>query len=277
MNRDQQHAIITGGSSGIGRAIAFQLARDGANISIIARGQERLDQTKVDIEQAGQTSGQRVLALSADVSDRPQAEQAIGEAIAQLGPPQLLITCAGIAYPDYFQDIPIEIFEQTMAINYFGTLYCIRAALPAMEEQRTGQIAMISSGAGLVGMYGYSAYCPSKFALRGLAEALRGELKPLGIDVSIAYPPDTDTPQYVEENKTKPPATKEITATAKLWQPDDMARVILRGLEQQTFEISPGIEIGVLTRFHSLLSPLLNRYFDGIVARHPRPQPPAKS
>lgn len=264
------HAIITGGSSGIGRSLALQLTQQGYNVTIMARGQERLDLAQEAIQAASIQAGQRVLALSADVSDRHQAESAIGEAIFHLGPPSLLITSAGIAYPNYFQDIPIDIFERTMAINYFGTLYCVRAVLSSMEQAGSGNIVMISSGAGLVGLYGYSAYCPSKFALRGLAESLRGELKPLGIGVAIAYPPDTDTPQLAEENKTKPPATKEITATADLWQPDDIAREILTAVEKGKFEITPGFEMTVLNRLNSLISPLLNRYFDKIIARHPK-------
>lgn len=264
------HAIITGGSSGIGRAIALKLSHQGANVSIIARRPEVLQDAQQEIQQAALSAEQKILTFSADVSDRAQAEAAITEAISQLGAPRLLITCAGIAYPDYFQDIPIALFEQTMAINYFGTLYCIRAALPAMEQQGSGQIAIVSSGAGLIGLYGYSAYCPSKFALRGLAEAIRGELKPYGIGVAIAYPPDTDTPQLVAENRTKPQATKEITATAKLWQPERVADVILTGLKRNKFEITPGLEMGVLARFHSVISPLLNQYFDRIAARYPR-------
>ncbi len=270
MKKENQHAIITGGSSGIGKAIALQLARQGASVSIIARDLQKLKFAQAEIEQACCSPLQKVLALSADVSDRPQAEQAINSVINQLGPPSLIITSAGIAYPGHFQDIPIEIFEQTMATNYFGTLYCIRAALPVMEQQGQGQLVIISSGAGLIGLYGYSAYGPSKFAVRGLAESLRAELKPVGIGVAIAYPPDTDTPQLIEESKTKPPATKEITATAKLWTADDVASVILQGTEKGKFEISPGTEIGVLTRMHSLIAPILNQYFDRIVARHPR-------
>ena len=266
VNTENQHAIITGGSSGIGKAIARQLAQQGAHISIIARGEARLNEAQAEIEQVRKSSAQKVLALTADVSDRSQAEQAIKTAIEQLGPPTLLVTSAGIAQPGYFQDIPIDVFEQTMAVNYFGTLYCIRAALPAMEQQRQGHVAIISSGAALVGLYGYSAYGPSKFAVRGLAETLRAELKPVGVKVAITYPPDTDTPQLIEENKTKPPATKKITATAKLWSADDVARVILKGMSQNRFEISPGIEIGILTRLHSLIAPLLNQYFDRIAA-----------
>lgn len=268
MNRKSQHAIVTGGSSGIGKVIACQLAAQGANVSIIARGHERLRAAQLEIEQNRTSERQKVVALAADVSDRTQAEQVIQSAIEQLGPPQMLITSAGIAYPGYFQEIPLEVFEQTMSINYFGTLYCIRAVLPAMQQQKKGEICIISSGAGLIGLYGYSAYCPSKFAVRGLAESLRSELKPMGITLSIVYPPDTDTPQLAEENKTKPPATKEMTATAKLWQADDMASAILRGMEKKVFAIAPGQEMSVLNRFHSLLSPILNWYFDRIVDRH---------
>lgn len=268
MKRESQHAIVTGGSSGIGKAIAKQLVSEGASVSIIARSPERLRAAQLEIEQARAREEQRVLTVAADVSDRTAAEQAIRSAIEQLGSPSVLITSAGIAYPGYFQEIPIETFEQTMAVNYFGTLYCIRAVLPAMQKKKKGEICMISSGAGLVGLYGYSAYGPSKFAVRGLAESLRAELKPMGISISIAYPPDTDTPQLTEEEKTKPAATREITATAKLWQADEVARVVLAGMKKGKFAIAPGVELSLLNRLHSLLLPVLNQYFDRIAAKH---------
>ncbi|MGB3789463.1 MAG: SDR family oxidoreductase [Phormidesmis sp.] len=271
MNSSTQHAIITGGSSGIGKAIALRLAAQGANISIVSRSQERLDSARVEIEAARKAADQKVVTVAGDVGDRTQAEQAIQSAIAQLGPPHLLITSAGIARPGHFQALSADVFEQAMATNYFGTLYCIRAVLPAMVQQGAGQLCLISSGAALVGLYGYSAYGPSKFAVRGLAESLRAELKPVGIRVSIAYPPDTETPLLIEENKTKPAATKQITGTAKAWKADAVADVILKGIQQNKFEISPGVEIKVLTRLHSLIAPVLNRYFDGIVAKYSRP------
>lgn len=260
-----QHAIITGGSSGIGLAVAQQLAARGTQVAIIARTPAQLDRARALIEAQRRSPTQSVIAIAADVSDRTQAEQAVRSAIAQLGSLDLLVTCAGVARPGHFQDLPLEVFEQTMAINYFGTLYCLRAALPALEQQR-GQIALVSSGAGLIGVYGYTAYSASKFALRGLAESLRGELKPKGIQVSILYPPDTDTPQLAAENKTKPAATKEITATAKTWSADGVAEVLLNGLQAGRFAITPGIEMGVLYRLHSVLLPALNWYFDRIVS-----------
>ena len=160
----------------------------------------------------------------------------------------------------------MEIFERTMAVNYFGSLYCIKAALPAMEKRGQGHLVIISSGAGLMGIYGYSPYSPTKFALRGLAESLRGELKP-SVGVSIVYPPDTETPQLAAELKTKPLETQEITGTAKTWSAEAVAQEIVRGIYQKSFMITPGLEMSVLGRLHSLLAPGLNWYFDRIVAK----------
>jgi 3-dehydrosphinganine reductase len=271
MNFKQQHAIITGGSSGIGKATAKLLAIQGANISIIARTQTKLNTAQQEIEAVRVLPEQRVIALSADLSDRVQAERVMQTAIAQQGAPDLLITCAGIAHPGYFQEIPIEVFEQTMAINYFGSLYCLRTVLPAMQARKQGHIVLVSSGAGLIGIYGYTSYSPSKFALRGLAESLRGELKPMGINLSILYPPDTDTPQLEEENKTKPPETKQITGSAKMWSAEGVAQEIVKGIQKAQFAIAPGLEMSILARLHSLLAPGLNWHFDRIVEKNHRP------
>lgn len=276
MKFEEHHAIITGGSSGIGKATAKLLAREGSNITIIARSQSKLDLAKQEIEAVKVSQTQRILAVSADVAQREQIKSAIDKAITELGCPDYLITCAGIAHPGHFQELPLEIFEDTMAINYFGTLYSIKAVLSAMEERRQGHVVIISSGAGLIGIYGYTPYSPSKFALRGLGESLRGELKPLGINISIVYPPDTDTPQLVAENKTKPLATKMITASAETWSADAVAREILQGIEKKQFAIcsqsshfviAPGLEMKLLNRLHSLILPLINWYFDRLVIK----------
>jgi 3-dehydrosphinganine reductase len=264
---EHQHVIITGGSSGIGKAIALKLARSGAHLSIIARTPSTLEAAKAELEAARFSTGQQVLALRADVACVAEVTGAIESAIAQLGPPDLLVTSAGIAHPGHFRDLPLSVFEQTMAINYFGSLYSIKAVLPAMEQRRKGHIVLISSGAGLVGLYGYTPYSPSKFALRGLAESLRGELKEWGIDVAIAYPPDTDTPQLAAENLTKPLATQKITATAKTWSAEAVAEAIIRGVEQKAFEIAPGLEMTLLAKLHSAIAPGFRWYCDRIVER----------
>lgn len=260
------HVIITGGSSGIGQAMAIKLACQGKNISIVARGKTCLSQAQREIEKASDQGKGQVLALCADLTQQEEAEQAIQSAIAHFGTPELLVTSAGVAHPGHFQELPTQVFKQTMAINYFGTLYCVRAAIPAMVKQGKGQIVLISSGAGLIGIYGYSAYSPSKFALRGLAESLRVELKSQGIKVSIAYPPDTDTPQLKAENDLKPAITKKLTGTAQIWQPDQVASQIIQGLNRNQFEIPIGQEVQILQNLPRLIKYLVNRYCDRLIA-----------
>jgi 3-dehydrosphinganine reductase len=262
----RQHAIITGGSSGIGRAIAALLARRGMHVSLLARDPARLEQTRSTIAQYAHPD-QHINTFSVDVADRSAIDQAIAVALEQSGPPALLITSAGMSHPGHFADLPAEVFERTMAVNYFGTLYAVQAVLPAMREQRSGQIVLISSGAGLIGIYGYTAYSASKFALRGLAEALRAELRPLNIAVSIVYPPDTDTPQLADENRLKPHATQQIASSGGLMQAEAVAQAVLRGVEQRAFTIAPGLEMTLLARLHSLLAPVLNWHFDRIIRR----------
>ncbi len=249
-----KHAIITGGSSGIGKEIAKLLAGEGSNISIIARNSRKLEAARVEITANVVNPKQKIITCSINVANRLEVENGIRQVIKEVGVPDLLITAAGISYPGYFRKLPIEIFEETMAVNYFGSLYCVRTVLPIMEQEKKGQIVMISSGAGLIGIYGYTPYCPSKFAIRGLAE-------------SLVYPADTNTPQLEEENKTKPLETKNITASSGLWNARDLAVKILQGVRKKSFVIAPGIEMTLLDKFHSLLAPIIQWYMDLIVIK----------
>jgi 3-dehydrosphinganine reductase len=270
------HALITGGSSGIGLALAKRLAALGSNVTIIARRAEELTAAKAAIEAERRSLGQCVLALSADVTNESALDVAFKSAIATLGPPQLLVTSAGMVIPGRFEEMPLSAFRRTMEVNYFGTLYAVRAALPAMRTKQGARIVLISSGAGLLGLYGYTAYAPSKFAVRGLAEALRAELAPEGIGVSVVYPPDTDTPQLREESAQRPPALARIAAGSKVLTADAVARAILTGISRERATIAPGLEMRALARLHSLIGPLLHRFwFDRVIARHHR-GPPAK-
>src|SRR5579872_6205364 len=167
------HALITGGSSGIGKALANKLAVQGYDISLIARRKDVLAHAAEEIRH----HGRRVCSYSADVADRTEIEKAVKAAIADLGAPDMIVTSAGVSEPGYFAELPADNFERAMAVNYFGTLYAVRAALPSMRAKKRGQVVLISSGAALMGIFGYSSYGPSKFAVRGLAETLRAELK----------------------------------------------------------------------------------------------------
>lgn len=267
MRFGQRHAIITGGSSGIGKATAVLLAREGCHISIVSRSQEKLDAARDEIASVASGPGQKVFAASADVAEEAQVQEAVRRAVEEVGPPDLLVTSAGIAHPGYFSELPTEVFERTMAVNYFGSLYAAKAVAPSMIERKSGQICLISSGAALIGIYGYSPYSPTKFALKGLAECLRAELKPSGISVTIAYPPDTDTPQLAEENRAKPYETKKITQTGGLWSAERVARAIVLGLVRKKFIVAPGFQMWFMARFGSLALPAMNFWFDRIAAK----------
>ena len=122
-----------------------------------------------------------------------------------------------------------------MDVNYFGTVNVVRAVVPAMIERRHGSVVGVSSAAGLVGVFGYTAYAPTKFAVRGFLESLRGELLPYGIHVGCSFPPDTDTPQLADENRFKPTETKAISGTIKPLSAEHVAESIVDGIEKERF------------------------------------------
>ena len=205
--------------------------------------------------------------FSSDVTDKAGIVATIRAAVEVAGPPDLLITSAGVTRPGYFQELPTEIFEQMMSVNYLGTVYTVKAVAPLMQDQGHGHIVMISSGAGLVGIFGYSAYSPSKFAVRGFAESLRAELKVYGITVAVVYPPDTDTVQLREELPYKPPETMAITGSASVLSAAKIAREIIGGIKRNRFSITPGASMKILNLTHSLVNPVLRFYFDYLVKK----------
>ncbi len=152
-----------------------------------------------------------------------------------------------------------------MSVNYMGALYFARATAEAMTEG--GKLVFVSSGAALFGIYGYSAYAPTKFAMRGLAEVLRVELAPRNIAVTLVYTPDTDTPMLAAENRVKPEITKKITESGGLWSAPNVAKAILRGADKGRFAIAPGFQMTALLWLHSLLAPALRLWQGGIVKR----------
>jgi len=264
--KSRRHAVISGGSSGIGLAIAKGLYAKGWNLSLIARDPKKLNRTQEML--CGRPHERaRVCLLSADVTDALQSTEAGNRATTRMGPPDLLVTSAGLAAPGHFQALPLELHRKAMEVNYFGTLHLISALAPVMGKAGRGHIALVSSGAGLVGVFGYSAYSPSKFAVRGLAEVLRAELRPSGIGVSVVYPPDTDTPQLQEENASKPAETRAILGRTRTLSAESVAKAVLLGVERNRFIIAPGWEMNTLARLHSVLLPIMNRYFDRRIAR----------
>jgi len=262
-----RHVIITGGSSGIGLATALLLASRGADVSLIARTASRLDGASASIRAAHPAVTVRT--VSVDVADKDAVQRAIAELTAS-APCDVLITAAGLAHPGHFVDLPDDLFRETMDVDYFGTLWPIRAVVPSMIERGTGSIVGVSSAAALVGIFGYTAYAPAKFAVRGLLEALRGELKPHGVHVGCVYPPDVDTPQLAYENQYKPAETRAISGSIKPLTADAVAATIVEGIERRRFAIIPDAQTKLLARTIGLVPGVFTAVFDRSVRRAQR-------
>ena len=198
MAHSTSHAIVTGGSSGIGLAIAKCLIAQGVSVSLLARGVERLEAAKLEVDRLA-TGSARVEVFVCDVRNAVACREAVNAAVAVLGPPEWAISSAGIVRPGSFLKQGLEDHEAQLQTNYLGSLYFANAVCSHMTSGKKGKLVFIASGAAFVGLYGYSIYAPSKFAVRGLAECLRVELKGHGISVTLACPGDTNTPQLAAE------------------------------------------------------------------------------
>lgn len=236
-----KNVYIFGGSSGIGLAAARQLAGLGANIFIYARNKERLQTAAAQIEKKRRINTQQVACMPVDISDQREVIKVINASVEAGGIPDILINCAGRAYPDYFEAISYEQFEETMKINLFGIWNTVAGVLPHMKK-KGGIIVNTSSVAGYIGVFGYTDYAASKFGVLGLSEALRSEFKRYNIHVCVLCPPDTRTPGFEAENLRKPEETKAISESGGILESDQVARALITGIAKGKRMIIPGFD-----------------------------------
>lgn len=260
------HAIITGGSSGIGLAIAKSLSARGASVSLIARNREKLATASAAVLAAGNGKAE-VQTFSADVRNPEELKDTIAQAVAGFGAPDWAISCAGIVIPGIFVNQSLRDHEDQWRTNYLGSLQFTHYVLPYLEKAEKPRLVLIASGAAFAGLYGYSSYGPAKFAVRGLAESLRVELKPRNVSVTIAFPGDTDTPQLRAELKLRPKVTSELASGSGVMSPELVAKGIIAAAERGDFQVTFGWQLRMLARTHSLIAPLLRSYQDWLVRR----------
>ncbi|KAG8044604.1 hypothetical protein GUJ93_ZPchr0151g33453 [Zizania palustris] len=255
-----RHVFITGGSSGIGLAMATAAAREGARVSILARNAARLKEARDTIRAA---TGQEVGVHAADVRDA----EAVARALAESGPVDVLVCNHGVFVPQELEKQDMEEVKWMVDINLMGTFHLVKAALPAMkartrETHLPASIAIMSSQAGQVYTtsnfsccYGYTAYSASKFALRGMGEALQHEVIASNIHVSLIFPPDTETPGLAEEHKRRPELTNIIAGSSGGMKADDVARKALDGIKSGKFVVPCNFEGAMLAVATAGLSP----------------------
>lgn len=260
--------VVTGGSSGIGLATAALFAERGAHVAIVARDAGRLEKARDEVEAARRDAGQRVLGLAADVAHRGSIFDAMEDVRERLGTPDVLVNCAGIFYPGKFESMPEEWFREHLEVDVLGVIHATRAVVPGMIERGSGHVVNVASVAGFIGcVYGYTAYSAAKFAVMGFSEALRSEMRPHGIRVSVVCPPDVDTPGLAKEKSMRPPETDRVCGNMAAIKPETVAAEIVRAVEKGKYYVIPGIAGKLYFRLKGLLPGLFFAITDGDVAK----------
>ncbi len=207
-------SVVTGGSSGLGLALARALATGGDRVILIARDTAKLDAAMSSITQHCATN--TVFCKAADVAQGPAMKIVADQIAAEHGGIDLWINSAGIMREGYFENLTDSDFREVFDINLFGTINCVRAALPHIRKTK-GQIVNIASMAAHTGVFGYTAYCASKHALKGFTESLYHELRPQGITVQLICPPEFESPMAAALDRGQ-------NARERRPYPDDPAR-----------------------------------------------------
>jgi len=261
---DGKSVLITGGSSGIGLALASLLVERNCQVAILSRQAQLLENAAAHLETLRGTKSAAIVTVQADVTKRVQLNQILDDYTLQNGVPDIVINSAGVAHPGTFTSLKPEIFDWMMDVNYFGTVNVLKNLVPKMKERRSGVIVNISSIAGFLGIYGYTAYSASKFAVTGFTDALRSELKPYGINISIVFPPDTHTPQLDYEKKYKPFVTQQVAGSAKLMSADAVAKEIIKSVSRNKYIVLPGFEGKLLYHLKNIVGKNLHPILDNM-------------
>jgi short-subunit dehydrogenase len=256
MRSTGQVVLITGAASGIGQELCRLFARRGASIGLIDRDQAKLEAVADELLQAGV----RCAATSADVRQREQVQDAVHQIVGALGAPDILIPCAGICRAATVDDPRISELEDIFRVNFLGMVYMIEAVLPSMLERKSGQIAGISSMAGVRGIPFEPGYSASKAAVAAYLESVRGELRQRGITVTTVFPGYVQTPLLDEINGMMGADMsdgKALTANAA-------AATIMKGIERKWSYIYLPRSLGLSVRLSRLMPP---RLYDRVMSR----------
>lgn len=236
-------AVITGGASGIGLATARALHASGAHIVLADINSQGLRQAEEHIRQHNVQATGKILGITTDVTDEQQVQALMHQAFATFGRIDLVMTSAGIGNGG-----PIDLFtgsqmQSMLNINFMGTYHCVRAALPIMRQQQSGHFVFLSSVAGKLGVPFLTAYCATKWAIRGFSSALQSELYGTGIGITTVYPAWVDTPMIHQEEQIR-----QLFNIHALLTPDQVAGEILQAVtgDRRDLTLAPNPDIALL-------------------------------
>lgn len=250
-----KNVLISGGSEGIGKAVALEIARQGGNLFLLARNKEKLAAAQKDILE--RYPDIQCFVYAAHVENPKEIQNSVKDMLKKLDSIDGVICNAGFARPGYFHELAWEDFENSIRVNYLGALAIAYHAYPHLPQG--GFVAFTSSVAGYMGIFGYSAYAPSKFALIGLAETLAQEFYAKKIQVSVLCPPDTATAGLEKENTQKPIETQALSDSAGVLDPQIVAQHFLKKLQKGKFLITVNFESWLFYRLHGIVPGIVKK------------------
>ena len=246
--------IVTGASSGIGKALVYELSRQGAKIAIASRNIEEL----LNIEQDLKKKGTEILPIRTDVTKEQACKELIEQTYTHFGRIDVLINNAGISMRALLQDVEINVLHKVMDVNFWGTVYCTKYALPYLL-QSGGTVVGVISIAGFIGLPGRTGYAASKFAVRGFLNTVRIENRKKGLHVLVAAPGFTasnirKTALDARGHQQGESPRKED----KMMSAERCATIIVRGIRKRKREI-------IMTFVEGKLAVFLSKWFPRLV------------
>ena len=257
MNFKNKIVVITGASSGIGEAAAEQFAKRGANLVLVARRKEKLEQ----VEQKLSKYSIKTLIQVCDVSDKQQVKQMSEKVIETFSKIDILVNNAGFVIYGKVEELSIEDIESQMKTNYFGTINCTKHFLPYFLKQNSGHMINVASVGGSFGVPGIASYCATKFAMLGFSEGLHHELHGTNVGVTVV------SPIMVRTSLFDHPSFKNFTkhATGISLNAETVANAIIKASDSSKLEIvvPSYVRIGIWFKqtFPFLINPIIGNRF----------------
>ncbi|MFN7944484.1 MAG: SDR family oxidoreductase [Blastocatellia bacterium] len=264
-------AVVTGAASGIGRALAVRLAREGCALALADVNDTGLNETATMVA----PSGVKVSTHLVDVADAEQVAAFAADVVRRHGRASILINNAGVGLLGKFEELSLADFEWLMGINFWGVVYGVKNFLPILKQQPQAHIVNLSSVFGLIGFPGQSAYCASKFAVRGFTEVLWRELAGTNVRVSTVHPGGIRTRIAASSRIGALARPEDHSDIAERFEqvarttPEAAAERIVRGIQRNKKKILIGPDAAVIdrlqrllpTRYQNLLVPFFERHF----------------
>ena len=248
--------VITGASAGIGKETAVQFAKRGANLALVARRKEKLEQLKKELESFQIT----ILTCQCDVSKKSQVEDMSKTVLSKFGSIDILVNNAGFAIYGSISELTIDESESQMITNYFGMIYCIKNFLPKMIKQKCGHIINVASVAASFGLPGIASYCATKSAMLGFSEGLKHELAGTGVGITVVSPIMVRTDFFDHPSFDKIPKYSPTSL-----DPKTVAKIILKATDSPRLEIVvPSfvrVVIWLKQTFPYIINPILGSVF----------------